>query len=156
MPPAVPVVESIAQLTDDGEPKEGRQPGKLSVVPSSQDVRGAASINQHRIVAAAGHTSGFQTFDFKTQKWTDLLAGNFANWHASPFNKYLYFTMEGAEPTVQRLRFADLKVETITSLKDLRRLVELGTDLNVAPDGSPVFTRDIGTEEIYALNVRWP
>jgi hypothetical protein len=25
----------------------------------------------------------------------------------------------------------------------------------VAPDGSPIFARDIGTHEIYALNVRW-
>jgi hypothetical protein len=34
--------------------------------------------------------------------------------------------------------------------------VELGTQINVAPDGSPVFTRDIGSQEIYALTVKWP
>jgi len=34
-------------------------------------------------------------------------------------------------------------------------MVEDATQMNVAPDGSPVFTRDIGTSEIYALNVRW-
>jgi hypothetical protein len=26
----------------------------------------------------------------------------------------------------------------------------------VAPDSSPVFTRDIGTQEIYTLSVTWP
>jgi hypothetical protein len=44
-------------------------------------------------------------------------------------------------------------------LKDLRRVVdsvEGQTQVNVAPDGSPVFTRDIGTQEIYALTVHWP
>jgi hypothetical protein len=50
-------------------------------------------------------------------------------------------------------------VETLASLKDLRRfvdLVEAGTQISVAPDGSPVFTRDIGSQEIYALSVKWP
>jgi len=46
----------------------------------------------------------------------------------------------------------------ITSLKDLRRATGLGsqTQISVAPDGSAVFTRDIGTQEIYALTVKWP
>ncbi len=30
------------------------------------------------------------------------------------------------------------------------------TQINVAPDGSPIFTRDTGYQEIYALNIRWP
>jgi hypothetical protein len=28
--------------------------------------------------------------------------------------------------------------------------------ISFAPDGSPLFTRDIGTQEIYALTVKWP
>ena len=48
------------------------------------------------------------------------------------------------------------EIETIASLKDLRRVVdspEQSTQIDVAPDGSPIFARDIGTHEIYALNV---
>jgi hypothetical protein len=30
------------------------------------------------------------------------------------------------------------------------------TQISVAPDGSAVFTRDIGTQEIYALTMKWP
>jgi hypothetical protein len=30
-----------------------------------------------------------------------------------------------------------------------------GTEIDIAPDGSPVFARDRGTEEIYALQVKW-
>jgi hypothetical protein len=30
------------------------------------------------------------------------------------------------------------------------------TQISVAPDGSPVFTRDVSTEKIYALTVKWP
>ncbi len=57
-----------------------------------------------------------------------------------------------------RIRLADHKVETITSLKGLHRATGPGgnTEISVAPDGSPVFTRDIGAQEIYALTVKWP
>jgi hypothetical protein len=57
-----------------------------------------------------------------------------------------------------RVRLADHKVETISSLKNLSRATVGGqiTQVSVAPDGSPVFTRDIGTQEIYALTVKWP
>jgi hypothetical protein len=46
-------------------------------------------------------------------------------------------------------------VELITSLKDLTRPTGayFNARIGVAPDGSAVFTRDIGTEEIYARTV---
>jgi hypothetical protein len=114
---------------------------------------------QDTIVAANEHFTKLVTFDFKTQKWSDLVAGNFVNWAVSPDDRYLYFTTGGPEPKAERIRFADHHVEAITSLINLRRVVdpvEKATQIDVAPDGSPVFTRDIGTQEIYALNVRWP
>ena len=56
------------------------------------------------------------------------------------------------------MRLADRKIETITSLKGLHRATGPGggTAISAAPDGSAVFTRDIGTREIYALTVKWP
>jgi serine/threonine protein kinase/Tol biopolymer transport system component len=133
--------------------------GKISLVPSSQGMIGGWWITHDTLVAATEDNTKFLTFDFKTQKWTELAAGTFVNWAVSPDGKYFYFTTGGAEPKAQRLRFADHQIETITSLKDLRRVVdsvERQTQVDVAPDGSPVFTRDIGSQEIYALNVRWP
>ena len=101
-------------------------------------------------------------FDVKTKKWSDLLPGMappiFVNWAHSPDCKYLYFSTGGKDPQVSRVRLADRYVETITSLKDLRQATgpDGNTQLGVAPDGSPVFTRDIGTQEIYALTLKWP
>jgi hypothetical protein len=130
---------------------------KTSPVPGTQRLVGAWWVDQGTLVAATGDGKKFQTFNFKTQKWSDLAAGNFVNWAVSLDSKYLYFTTGGAESKVGRIRFADHQIETITSLKDFRRVVyDTRTDLNLAPDGSPVFTRDIGTQEIYALNIRWP
>jgi len=52
-----------------------------------------------------------------------------------------------------RIRLADRKIEEIASLTDLWRAADQGygwTYVSVAPDGSPVFTRNIGTQEICA------
>jgi len=135
--------------------------GSLSMVPGSQGlVGGAYGSDQASLVAANQAGTKLLSFDFKSQKWSDLVARDIAEWTVSPDGKYLYFTTGGPEPMAQRLRFADHQIETITSLKDLRRVLdsmEMGrTQINVAPDGSPIFTRDIGTQEIYALTVRWP
>jgi hypothetical protein len=72
--------------------------------------------------------------------------------------KYVYYTTGGAEPMAFRVRLADRGVETITSLKGLARATGPGgnTEISVAPDGSVVFTRNTGTQEIYALTVKWP
>jgi eukaryotic-like serine/threonine-protein kinase len=132
--------------------------GKVSAVPSSQGNFGAFWVTQNTLVAANRDSTKFQTFDFKTQKWTDLATGHFVNAMVSPDGKYLYVTTGGAEPNALRIRFADHQIETIASLKDLRRVVDpftANTQIDVAPDGSPIFIRDRGTQEIYALKLRW-
>jgi len=52
-----------------------------------------------------------------------------------------------------RVRLSDRKVEEIGRL-DLRQKLKAG--FSVAPDGSPVFMKYIGTQEIYSLAVKWP
>jgi hypothetical protein len=134
--------------------------GKFHVVPDSQELSGAHWIDQNTLVATNRAGTKFLTFDFKSQKWSDLVAVNLATWNVSPDRKYIYFTTGGTEPEARRLRVSDRQIETIASLKGLRRVIDMmqvgRIRLNVAPDGSPVFTRDIGSQEIYALSVRWP
>ena len=101
-------------------------------------------------------------FDVKTQRWSDLVSatmpGYIGNWSHSPDYKYVYYTTAGAEPMVSRIRLADHEVEVISSLKGLPRATGPGgnTEISVTPDGSAVFTRNTGTQEIYALTVKWP
>jgi Tol biopolymer transport system component len=131
--------------------------GNKTTIPSSEGKGGGLWVNSDTIVGAAPNR--LATFDVKTQKWNDLASGTFVNFAVSADSKYVYFTTGGAEPKAQRLRLADRQIEIITSLKDFRRVVdsvEQSTQLGVAPDGSPVFARDIGSQEIYALNIRWP
>ena len=132
---------------------------KVSLLPSSQGLQGGQWVSQDVLVAAARRfTKGIVIFDFKTQTWSDLLPGDVGNWAHSLDYKYLYYTTTGTEPKVMRIRIADYKVETIASLKDLRRArgADGNTQISVAADGSAVFTRDVGTQEIYALRVKWP
>jgi serine/threonine protein kinase/Tol biopolymer transport system component len=133
--------------------------GKISTLPDSRGKLGIFWVTQNLVIANTQELTKFSLFDLTTKKWTDILSGVFVNWFPSVDRKYLYITTGGTEaPRLLRLRFSDQRVEELGSLKDLRRVVDFyfGTGINVAPDGSALFTRDIGTQEIYALNVRWP
>ena len=101
-------------------------------------------------------------FDVRTQQWSELVSftapGYVVNWIHSPDYKSVDYITGGTDPMLLNVRLADRSVETITSLKGLHRATGPAgnTEISVAPDGSPVLTRDIGTQEIYALSVRWP
>jgi hypothetical protein len=132
---------------------------KRSAVLQSQGLMGGQWVGQDLLVAAPIKGTKLQTFDFRTQKWSDLVSAPVVNWATSPDFKYLYLTTGGTDPKAMRIRLADHAVETIASLKDLRRVAdseEQNTQISVAPDGSAIFTRDIGTQEVYALSVKWP
>ncbi len=133
-----------------------------SVVPGPNDLLAVEWVADHTLVGVSHDRATILAFDVNTQKWSDLvpgpIPGGVINWTHSPDFKYVYYTTGGAEPQAWRVRLADHKVELITSLKDLTRAtgISFNTRIGVAPDGSAVFTRDIGSEEIYALKMKWP
>ncbi len=147
----------LIHIRDDLEIYDMRTGGR-SVVPSPKDI-GGYWINQNTILGLSPDGTKFLTFDLRTQKWTDLATvGAIVAWEVSPDGEYVYYKTGGGEEKAWRLRFADRKIEMLTSMKEPSRARNLGWagDIDVAPDGSPIFTRNLGTEEIYALNVRWP
>jgi hypothetical protein len=119
-------------------------------------------VGEDTLVADPMNAAKLMIFDIRTQKWSDLvpgkLPGSVVNWAHSPDYQYVYYTTGGAEPKAMRIRLSDHKVETIASLKDLRRALgpDGNTEISVTPDGSAIFTRDTGTQEIYALTLKWP
>jgi eukaryotic-like serine/threonine-protein kinase len=136
--------------------------GKRSVVPGSQGFYVVRWVADDLLAAITEDSKKLVIFDASTQKWSDLVLatvpGYMVNVEHSPDYNYVYYTTGGPEPMAFRVRLADRKVETITSLKSLPLAVGPGenTQFGVATDGSPVFTRDTGTQEIYALTVKWP
>ena len=132
---------------------------EMRMIPSSEGKGGGRWVGQDGLIASGDSYTKLLYFDIKSQTWSELLSGNFVNWSVSPDGNYLYFATGGAEPQAKRVRLSEGRVESIASLTSLRRVVDAvegGTQMGVAPDGSIVFTRDIGTQEIYALNIKWP
>lgn len=98
-------------------------------------------------------------FDFKTQQWSTVFDGEFSDWMASADGKYLYISASRtSDPKALRIQLSNHRVEKVASLNGLRQIIDeyTGTWVGVAPDGSLLMTRDIGTQEVYALTVKWP
>lgn len=97
--------------------------GKNSAVPSSERLF-PFWLNQNTLIAPNERGTNFVTFNLKTGKWTDLGPGNLSgieHWMISPDYKYLYFSTEGAEPEVMRLRIPDHhQPERLSPCGDLR------------------------------------
>jgi len=136
--------------------------GKSSLVPAPDGLLNPQWVGDHRLVAGTHDFTKLMVLDAGAQQWSELVSftapAYLVNWVHTPDYKSLDYTTGGAEPMLFRVRLADRKFETITSLKGLHRGVgpNGNTRISVAPDGSPVLTRDIGTQEIYALTVKWP
>ncbi len=134
------------------------QTHKVSVVPGSEGFFSPHWSPDGRYLAA--HSSDSQKlvlFDFKTQKWTELagITSAYPNW--SKDGDYIYFHTFGTEPAIYRVRVSDHKLEKITSLKGLRLTIgDFGTWCGLAPDDSPLVLRDVGSQEIYALDLQLP
>lgn len=134
--------------------------GRASMIPDSQGKEGAFQPSP-QVIIAGGQQDSLYWFHLPSQKWSVIADGPISNWMLSPDSKYLYFVREMPKnPQAMRIRLSDRKIETIASLEGLRRIADpiiFGSSwIGIAPDGSLVLTRDIGTQEIYALDVKWP
>jgi len=111
-----------------------------------------------QVVARTINGDKLRLFERATQKWSDLVTRSVGSMQWAADSKYVYFdTGSGAEQTIYRVGLADRKVELITSLHDFRRAVEPWVSwMGLTPDGSPLLMRDIGTQEVYALDFEAP
>jgi Tol biopolymer transport system component len=135
--------------------------GKILTIPGSESKSTGPYWPLPGMIVAAGEHSTLYSYNPTTQAWSLLVDGPVDNWIPSPDSKYIYFTKETAEnPAAMRVRLADGKIEPIVSLKNVRRVADptvLGeSSIGVAPDGSLLLTRDLSSQEVYALSVKWP
>jgi Tol biopolymer transport system component len=130
----------------------------VSVVPGSEGLYSAHWSPDGRYIAAMPSVSpGLMLFDFKTQKWVELarIGASFPNW--SRDGNYIYFHTYGRDLALYRVRVSDHKLEKIVSLKGIRLTIgDMGAWCGLAPDDSPLVLRDVGTQEIYALDLQLP
>jgi hypothetical protein len=96
-------------------------------------------------------------FDFRTHQWVELarMTAAFPNW--SRDGSYVYFHSFGSDPAFYRVRISDHKLERVLGLKGIRLTIGLaGTWCGLAPDDSLMMLRDVGSQEIYALDLQFP
>ena len=134
---------------------------QVSIIPGSQGLYSPRWSPDGRYLAAL--TSDYRKiviFDFESQKWTDWVSG--PGWFAYPSwsrdGKYLYFGTEATEtPGYYRVQLGQTRPELVVNSEDLHKFVgPLGDWSGITPDGSPLFVRDTGTDEIYALDLELP
>ena len=99
-------------------------------------------------------------YDFKTQKWSDWVTDPdflaYPSWTRD--SRYVYYDHLNADhPSCRRVMVGVNHPEDIFSLQGLRRYGDSGgTWAGQAPDDSRLFTRDLSTNDIYALDVDFP
>jgi Tol biopolymer transport system component len=72
--------------------------------------------------------------------------------------KYLYFETSNTDhPGYYRIKLGRAQPELLINLGELRRYSDdQGAWCGITPDGSPLFVRDLSTDEIYALDLKSP
>jgi eukaryotic-like serine/threonine-protein kinase len=135
------------------------QTGKVSTLPGSENLIGPALSPDGRFLAAAtSDRLKLMLFTFSSQKWVELAKTDIGSVNWTRDGKYLYFDSgSGLDPAISRLRIADRKLERVTGLKDFRQ-VEFSQYpwSGLTPDGAPLLLRDVGTQEVYALDFEAP
>jgi eukaryotic-like serine/threonine-protein kinase len=133
---------------------------EVSVIPGSQGLFSPRWSPDGRYLAALNaQSTKLLLYDFKMQKWsawTSELIG-FPNWSRDGI--YLYYDSPFTDhPTFRRIKVGQDHSELVVDLKGLLRYSnppDFGWS-NISPDGSPLMSRDLSTDEIYALDVELP
>ena len=130
----------------------------VSTLPGSEGLWAPRwSPDGRRIVAQTTGNSALMVYEFKTQKWSELIRVSgkmlgFPQWSAD--SKLVYY-WAGDDPF--RIRIEDRKIEKLASLGGIRTAGTFNRNWRAfAPDGSPIILRDLGMSEIYTLDVELP
>jgi len=134
------------------------QNGALTGVPGSGAYFSPRWSPDGRYLAALGlGSTRVAVFDFAVSKWRELAKSavfGFPYW--SHDSRYIYYLQTTVNPAVMRVRPAGSKPETVAGLKDVHLTGSYGISLTLDPQDRPVVSRDIGAEEILAIDWRAP
>ena len=132
---------------------------KITVIPDSDGLfLPRCSPDGRYMTAATRDGTKLRLYEFATGTWSDLVTRDigFPQWSFD--GQYIYFdTGSSKELAIYRVRVADRNLERVAALGDFRRVVEPWVSwMGLTPDGSPLLIRDIGSQEVYALDFEEP
>jgi len=140
---------------------------QVSALPASEGLFSPRwSPDGRYVVAVTVDLRKLMLFDFRARKWSELVNGSLVFWPEwSTDSKYVFYI---ADPPgsydidslvlYSRVDINSQKIERVANLEQTRGLHagRFGGYYGVTPDGSPLFLRNTGFQEIYALDVDLP
>jgi Tol biopolymer transport system component/predicted Ser/Thr protein kinase len=132
---------------------------KVSVLPDSAGKFSPAWSPDGRFIAAGGvDFKKTYLFENKSQRWSELSEHGMANPRWSRDSKFLYTTGEIGRPSSWfRLRISDHTLQKLGTLNGIRLAWGIwGAWMGLDPTDSPLFLRDVGSQEVYALELQQP
>jgi Tol biopolymer transport system component len=134
---------------------------QLSTIPGSAHLYSPRWSPDGKWLLALTAESGFKlkVYAFATRKWQDFSDQRAAYPQWSADSQCVTFTDAFVQDLpVYRVCLADRKVQHIVDLRSIGKLAvgRFGPWTGLAPDGSILGLRDISSEEIYALDVKFP
>ena len=127
---------------------------QLSTLPASEQAFSPRwSPDGKYIAALRGDSQGLLLFDVAKKKWSEVIKGRnvgFPEW--SKDGKFVYFLSWPENPGVFRMAMSNYAVELVADLKDFRPTGYWDDWLGLDPHDAPLLMRDIGTQDVYALD----
>jgi Tol biopolymer transport system component len=128
---------------------------QLSTLPGSQGLYGPRWSPDGKYIAALQSGPEYLwLYDFKSQKWEELtsIGVGYPSWSQDSNSIYFDNIAFQREVAFFRVHISDHKLEQVTSLKDLQPYGILDLWTGLTPDDSPLLSRNVSSQEIYALN----
>ena len=133
------------------------QDSQISTLPGSEGMFSPRWSPDGRYLAAMpSDSSKLLVFDFTTKKWLELAKGNFGFPSWSHDGKYIYFE-DFSLGEIRRVQVPSQRFERIAQISELRHPTNADGGWWSAPayDGSPLVMRDVGIQEVYALELQF-
>jgi Tol biopolymer transport system component len=133
-----------------------------SILPGSDGLFSPRWSPDGRYLAAIGvqGSTNLVLYDFRAKHWSDWFTetNNITYLEWSSDSQYLSWGNFGtAQPACRRIKVGEHQAHDLFAIRDLHRYVGiLGSWSGEAPDGSRIFTRDLSTQDVYALDMDLP
>jgi Tol biopolymer transport system component/DNA-binding winged helix-turn-helix (wHTH) protein len=109
----------------------------------------------HYIVARSTDPLGLMLYDFRSHGWSRIADNAYVgamSWSSD--GRYVYYLRRGSDPAILRMQIPGGTTELIANLKGVSQTgYRGGFWMGLTPDDSPLVLRDVGTEEIYSLDL---
>ncbi len=109
----------------------------------------------HYIVARSTDPRGLMLYDFRSHRWSRIADNTYVgavSWSSDGRN--IYYLRRGKDAAILRMQIPGGAAELIANLTGVRQTgYRGGWWMGLTPDDSPLVLRDVGTEEIYSLDL---